>query len=278
MPDSAAGVLRRPDGSIVRPPARFQGRLGTEPFPAEPGRYHLFVSWGCSWSNRAAIARKLTGLEHVLPISYTDDDPAALQAIWAAMEPDLRARVPTLWDTHNRVIVSNDADAISRDIALEFAEFAATDVDLYPKALRARIDEATEWLYDNVHSVIHILGHEARDDHHRDLVTDSLHALDRLDQRLSGRAHLNGDALTESDVRLFVSLVRFECAYPGIFERNVLYPQGHPHLWSYARRLYARPEFASTTDFAVIRSNFAAAFTFLREHTVVPGGRPSRWD
>ncbi|MDV6286797.1 glutathione S-transferase C-terminal domain-containing protein [Rhodococcus jostii] len=277
MPDSAAGVLRRPDGSIVRPPARFQGRLGTRSFPAEPGRYQLFVSWGCSWSNRAAITRKLKGLEDIVPITYSDDDPAALRAVWDAMEPGHRAGVPTLWDTQNRVIVSNDADAISRDLATQFDEFATRNLDLYPAALRSEIDDTNEWLYDNIHSVIHILGHEAREDHHRELVTDSLHALAQLDRRLADRTYLNGDVLTESDVRLYVSLVRFECAYPGIFETNAHHPGGHPHLWAYARTLYAVPEFSSTTDFDVIRRNFAAAFTFLREHQVVPGGRPSRW-
>jgi glutathionyl-hydroquinone reductase len=277
-PDSAAGVLRRPDGSIVRPPAHFQGRLGSESFPAEPDRYALFVSWGCSWSNRAAITRKLKGLEHAVSISYSDDDPAALRAVWDAMEPGQRAGVPTLWDAHNGVIVSNDADAISRDLAIQFDEFATRDIDLYPAALRAEIDATNEWLYDNIHSVIHILGHEAREDHHRDLITDSLHALGRLDSRLTERTYLNGDVLTESDVRLFVSLVRFECAYPGIFETNVLYPDGYPQLWAYARGLYAIPEFSSTTNFEVIRQNFAVAFAFLREHQVVPGGRPSRWD
>ncbi|MGQ4615014.1 glutathione S-transferase C-terminal domain-containing protein [Nocardia sp. R7R-8] len=278
MPDSAAGVLRRPDGSIVRPPARFQGRLGTESFPAEAGRYQLFVSWGCSWSNRAAITRKLKGLEDTVSISYSDDDPAALRAVWEAMEPGHRAGVPTLWDTHNRVIVSNDADAISRDLAIHFDEFATRDIDLYPAALRADIDEINEWLYDNIHSVIHILGHEAREENHRDLITDSLDALGKLDERLAERTYLNGSVITESDVRLYVSLVRFECAYPGIFETNVLYPKGYPHLWAYARGLYAVPEFSSTTNFEVIRRNFGVAFAFLREHQVVPGGRPSRWD
>lgn len=277
MPDSAAGVLRRPDGSIVRPPARFQGRLGSESFPAVPGRYRLFVSWGCSWSNRAAITRKLKGLEAAVPISYSDDDPAALRAVWEEMEPGHRAGVPTLWDVDNRVIVSNDADAISRDLAIQFDDYATVDIDLYPPALRARIDETNEWLYDNIHSVVHILGHESREDHHRDLVADSLRALATLDRRLADRTYLHGDTLTESDVRLYVSLVRFECAFPGIFERNIDHPDGHPHLWAYARRLYARPEFASTTDFDIIRRNFAVAFAFLREHTVVPEGRPSRW-
>ncbi|MFC8531446.1 glutathione S-transferase C-terminal domain-containing protein [Nocardia sp. NPDC057227] len=277
MPDSAAGVMRRPDGSIVRPPARFQGRLGTPSFPAEPGRYRLFVSWGCSWSNRAAITRKLKGLEEAVALSYSDDDPAALRAVWEAMEPGHRAGVPTLWDTHNRVIVSNDADAISRDLAIRFDEFATREADLYPAALRAEIDEINEWLYDNIHSVIHIVGHEAREENHRALITDTMEALAALDTRLAGRRYLNGGTITESDVRLYVSLVRFEVAYPGIFESNVLYPRGYPHLWAYARALHAVPQFASTTNFEVIRRNFGTNFAFLREHQVVPAATPSRW-
>jgi glutathionyl-hydroquinone reductase len=279
--DPAAGVRRAADGTVVRPPARFRGRVtadGSSGFPAEPHRYRLHVSWGCSWSNRAAIVRKLLGLGDVIAISYADDDPAALRDAWESAQPGIgRYRVPVLWDTRTGVIVSSDADGISRDLAAEFAAYARPWVDLYPARLRNEIDRTNEWMFHHIHSTVHLLGHEADPGRHRVLVADTHQALAALDQRLAARRYLHGDQLTESDVRLFVSLVRLEAAFPGLFETSAARPGGYRHLWRYARQLYAVPAFGSTINRPVITANFADAFRYLRPGTVVPGGCPSDW-
>lgn len=279
--DPAAGIHRRADGTVVRPPARFQGRLtedGSSGFPAEAGRYHLYVSRGCSWSNRAAIVRKLLGLEEAVALTYTDEDASGLRAAWETMRAGVGShRVPTLWDERTRVIVSNDADAITRDLATQFGAHARHDVRLYPRYLRAEIDETNEWLYQHIHSAVHLLGHEADDDAHLALVQSTFAALGVLDTRLATTAFLHGADPTESDVRLFVSLVRLEAAFPGIFEANRTRTRGYPRLWRYARELYALPAFGSTVDFAIIRSNFAEAFRHLHAELVVPDGRASVW-
>ncbi|MEV0582547.1 glutathione S-transferase C-terminal domain-containing protein [Nonomuraea sp. NPDC050310] len=220
----------------------FKGRIGTEAFPAEPGRYHLYVAWVCPYAHRAAIVRKLKGLEEVVSLSYVDDerdgrgwafrerrghDPingfTLLEQAYEATEKGYGGHisVPVLWDGKNGVIVSNDFPDITLDLATAFEQWADTSVDLYPVALRPEIDELNAWIYQNVNRGV------------------SPGALERLDERLSGQRFLLGETITEPDVRLWVTLVRLGP------EHDLA---SHRHLWTYAHTLHELPAFRDTTE------------------------------
>ncbi|MEU6712178.1 glutathione S-transferase C-terminal domain-containing protein [Nonomuraea sp. NPDC046802] len=260
-----------------RPAYPFQGRVtadGSSGYRAEPGRYHLYVSWGCPWAQRTAIVRKLKGLERVVTLSYVDDerdgrgwafrerrgaDPvnnfAFLRQAYDATEPGYPGHisVPVLWDRETRKIVSNNFPDITIDLATAFEEWADTSIDLYPQDLRPRIDELNEEIYQTINnSPYKVAGATNQHDYdeHRHRVVS---ALERLEERLAGQRFLFGDRITEADVRLWPTLGRFDLAYnpmAGITERSLT---DFPHLWAYARDLYQRPAFRETTDFAAFR-------------------------
>src|SRR5215831_6532317 len=197
-----------------RPRYRFQGRVttdGSSGFPAEPGRYHLYISWGCPWAQRTAIVRKLMRLDDVVSLSYVDD--------------------------------------VRDDLGSAFGAWADTSVELYPEPLRAEIDELNERVYQTVNDgPYRVAGAATQADYER-LRRAMIATLEELDRRLAGRRLLFGSQLTEADVRLWPTLARFDTGYnpmAGVSERRLT---EFPNLWAYARDLYQRPAFHDTTDF-----------------------------
>jgi glutathione S-transferase/putative glutathione S-transferase len=253
-----------------RPRYEFTGRIGSAEFPAEPGRYHLYLAYPCPWAQRAAIARSLKRLEQVVSLSYTDDvrdgrgwafrqargpDPVngftLLAEAYEVTRPgyDGHVSVPVVWDRQARRIVSNNFPDITIDLGTAFARWAGDPIDLYPEALRPEIDALNERVYTAVNNgPYRVAGATTRDDyeHLRQQMTGML---GELDQRLAGRRFLFGDAITEADVRLWPTLARFDVFYnpmAGITERPL---SAFGHLWSYARDLYAHTAFRDSTDF-----------------------------
>ncbi|MFI0418918.1 glutathione S-transferase C-terminal domain-containing protein [Spongiactinospora sp. 9N601] len=255
-----------------RPLYPFQGRItsdGTGPFPAEPGRYHIYAAWVCPYAQRTAIVRKLKGLEHVVSLSYVDDerdgrgwafrerrgpDPVngftLLEQAYEATEKGYGGHisVPVLWDRQTGLIVSNDFPDITIDLATRFERWAGTDADLYPVPLRTRIDELNRWIYDDVNTGVTRVARAAVEvererERHRVVA-----ALERLDEHLSEQRFLTGDTITEADVRLWVTLARFDSEYNRghlVSERELI---DFEYLWPYARDLYQRPAFRETTE------------------------------
>ena len=248
----------------TRPLYRFASRIGSSTFAAEPGRYHLYAGWWCPWSQRAAIQRLLNGLDDVVSVSYVDGrrdgrgwafreatgaDPVngftLLREAYEATEPgfDGLVSVPVLWDRHARRIVSNDFATISVDLATAFREFATPTVDTYPAGLSDEIEKVDRWLGPAVN---HGIGRAAKDE---DAARRLIAAFRDLDARLRERRYLLGSSLTEADVRLWVTLVRYDA---GANAHGTIGPRlsTFPHLWAYARDLYQQPAFQSTTNFA----------------------------
>jgi putative glutathione S-transferase len=255
-----------------RPIHPFQGRItadGSSGFPAEPGRYHLYLSWVCPYAHRAAIVRRLKGLEDVVSASYVDDerdgrgwafrerrgpDPVngftLLEQAYDATEKGYAGHisVPVLWDRRSGAIVSNNFPDITIDLATQFERWAGGSADLYPEALRPQIDELNAWIYRDVNTGVSRVAH-AGTEHDRERERHTVvAALERLDERLAERRFLTGDTLTEADVRLWVTLARFDAEYNRghlISERELA---DFEHLWPYARDLYQRPAFRETTE------------------------------
>ncbi|WP_169950949.1 glutathione S-transferase C-terminal domain-containing protein [Microbispora sp. H11081] len=251
----------------------FGGRIAADGgHPAEPGRYHLYASYTCPWAQRAVIVRDLAGLRDVVSVSYVDDDRDArgwafrerrgpdpvngftlLAEAYDATEPGYPGHisVPVLWDRRTKRIVSNDFARIPVDLGTAFAEWATED--LYPADLRDAIEALDEEIARDLSQGVHLVARAATQEEYERRRAGVAAALDRLDARLAGRRYLFGDRLTESDVQLWVVLVRYDLLHnplAGITERPLT---SYRHLWAYARDLYRIPAFRETTDFAAFR-------------------------
>ncbi|MFC1402705.1 MULTISPECIES: glutathione S-transferase C-terminal domain-containing protein [Streptacidiphilus] len=297
QPESCAPAGAAP----AREVEKLRGRItadGSSGYPAEPGRYHVYVSWGCSWSSRAAVVRRLKGLEEVVSLSYVDDstdergwifggasgpDPvngfSRLREAYEATVPHWpgRASVPALWDRVTGRLVSNESGGISLDLSTQFDAWSSTGADLYPEPLRPRIDAFNAWLHHDINNGLHRVGHQADPVEHARFFTILFDRFDELERRLTGSRYLFGAEVTEPDVRLWLSLVRLDTAYPGLLATSLDRPEGFPALWAYARDLYRLPAFRETTNFAVIRQNFADNFDQLHPERVVPAQSLQSW-
>lgn len=262
----------------IRPEVTFTGRITEDgQFTVRPFRYHVYGGWFCPWSHRVAITRELAGLHDIVTMSYVDGERDGRGwAFRARYGPDpvngftlLRqayeatregyaghVSVPTLWDRFTARVVSNECTGIGIDLATRFRHLANDPVDTYPVALRDRIDALDRWLRPAVNEGA---GAAARGS--RSARAGLLEAFEQLDAWLSRADHLVGGVLTEADIRLWVTLVRYDV---GPNAHRTINPGLHvyPHLWRYARTLYRIPAFRDTTDFA--------AFT-------APGARPPDW-
>jgi putative glutathione S-transferase len=262
--------------AFERPRYRFQGRItadGSSGYPAEPGRYHLYISWGCPWAQRTAIVRKLKGLEQVVSLSYVDDerdgrgwafrerrgpDPVNgftfLAEAYEATEPgyDGHVSVPALWDRQTRQIVSNNFPDITIDLGTQFERWADTGIDLYPVPLRPEIDALNERVYAFVNNgTYRVAGATTEADYQR-LRQGLIAMFGELDERLAASRFLFGADITEADIRLWPTLARFDLGYNPLGKISERPLTSYANLWGYARDLYQRPAFRDTTDFGVI--------------------------
>ncbi|SDL81890.1 glutathione S-transferase C-terminal domain-containing protein [Nonomuraea jiangxiensis] len=255
-----------------RPIYPFQARItadGSSGFRAEPGRYHLYAAWVCPFAHRATIVRKLKGLEDVVSLSYVDDerdgrgwafrerrgpDPVngftLLEQAYDATEKGYGGHisVPVLWDRQTGTIVSNNFPDITLDLAKQFDQWAGASVDLYPDALRPEINKLNAWIYHDVNTGVLRVARATTEDDRERTRHQVVATLERLDERLAEQRFLTGDTITEADVRLWVTLARFDTEYNRghlISERELT---DFEYLWPYARDLYQDPAFRETTQ------------------------------
>lgn len=260
-------------GEFLRPVSPYRGTLGSEEFPVEPNRYHLFVNAGCPWAYRTILYRALKQLDGLVGLSMTRAAAGAegwtfgetpepilgarhMHDVYTAADPTFTGRctVPVLWDLRKATIVNNESAEIIRMFDSAFDGFTGVNpVHYYPAALAEEIDAVNAWVYDDVNNGVYRCGF-ARSQAAYDAAFDALFsALDRLDARLAGQRFLCGSRITEADWRLFSTLVRFDLAYHGQFRcnRNMLIE--FEHLWPYTRDLFQQPGVAGTVDVAAIR-------------------------
>jgi glutathionyl-hydroquinone reductase len=298
----AASAAGQP-GEFVRPAYPFRGRItadGSSGYPAVPGRYHLYISWACPWAHRSAIVRQLLGLEDVISLSAVDPirdgrgwafregpgyslDPvngfALLREAYAATEPgyDGHISVPVLWDRETGRIVSNNFPDITIDLGTQFGAHASSNYDLYPERLRPEIDAVNAVVYENVNNGVYRSGMATTQAAYHDAVTRLFATLDDLEERLAGQRYLCGETITEADVRLWVTLARFDSVYHYHFKANLRRLTDYANLWAYARDLYALPAFSGTTNFDHIKRHYFITHPHINPTRIVPDGPLLDW-
>ena len=292
-------------GRFIRSEARFRnwvtadgaaGPSGDGGFKAEPGRYHLYVSLACPWAHRTLILRKLKRLEDAIGVSVVDwlmrdegwvfnpnragatDDPVngatRMHEIYTRADPGYSGRVtvPVLWDKQRKTIVSNESSEIIRMLTTAFDAFTEVDLDTYPDALRADIDEINAVVYETVNNGVYRSGFATTQEAYEDAVTALFETLDMLEDRLSRQPYLVGDALTEADWRLFTTLIRFDPVYVGHFKCNIRRIADYPNLSNYTRALYQMPGIAETVNLDHIKSHYYASHGTINPTYIVPVG------
>ena len=255
------------------------GPNGRGGFKAEPGRYHLYVANSCPWAHRTLIWRKLKGLEDAISISIADsrkhpegwhfregdglipdtvNGETQLHQIYTKAEPEYTGRVtvPTLWDREIATIVNNESSELVRMFNSAFDGIGATELDLYPEALRAEIDVINDRIYRTVNNGIYRAGFATSQSAYEEAVIPLFDTLDWLDLRLTENRYLLGETITEADWRLFPTLIRYDLAYHGNFKCNLRRVQDYPNLWGYTRELYQMPGIADTIDLEQMKAGY----------------------
>jgi putative glutathione S-transferase len=255
------------------------GPTGEGGFAAERGRYHLYVALICPWASRTLIARAVKGLSDVVSVSVVEpaltdqgwrfgDYPGAtadphngathIHEIYTRADPVFtgRATVPVLWDTRRRTIVNNESADIVRMLNDAFGPWADPAVDLYPESLRSDIDVLNERLYGRLNNGVYRAGFGTTQLAYEEAVADVFEALDELEARLEGRRFLVADRLTEVDIRAFVTLVRFDAAYHGLFKCNIRRIADYPNLSRHVETMLAVPGVAATVSIDHIKRGY----------------------
>ena len=288
--ERAASVFRNwvtPDG---RP-----GPTGSDGFAAAADRYHLYVSLACPWAHRTLIMRALKGIEQIVPVSVTHwlmaeqgwnftpgegviPDPLFnsryLHELYTRADAHYTGRVtvPVLWDQHTQTIVNNESSEIIRMFAGAFDAMGASPGDYYPKDLREDIDALNARIYDTLNNGVYKAGFATTQQAYEEAVVPLFETLDWLEERLTQSRFLCGDRLTEADIRLFTTLVRFDCVYHGHFKCNIRPLVDYKVLWAFTRDIYQLPGVAPTVNFTHIKRHYYQSHTRINPTGIVPLG------
>lgn len=276
-----------PDGSA--------GPTGEGGFRAEAGRYHLYVALICPWASRTLIARKLKGLEEAISFSvvepeltdqgwrFAENDPLTgatfLHEIYTRTDPTIsgRATVPVLWDKARGTIVNNESADIVRMMNAGFGDLAAPRIDLYPADLREEIDALNARIYPGLNNGVYRAGFATTQAAYDEAFADVFATLDWLETRLTnGGPFLTGPRFTEADIRLFVTLVRFDVAYHGLFKCNLRQIADYPALSAYLERVLGIPGVRETVNIDHIKRGYYS-IKALNPSGIVPRGPELPW-
>ncbi|RHZ60248.1 hypothetical protein CDV55_102780 [Aspergillus turcosus] len=294
-------------GEFKRQQSVFRNFISREPgaqFPPEKDRYHLYVSYACPWAHRTLITRKLKGLEDIISFTSvhwhlgemadekvsgenTNPDPlhsdvTHLRQIYFSNDPNYSGRftVPVLFDKKTQRIVSNESAEIIRMFYYEFDDLLPEkykNVDLYPPALRSEIDAVNDWTYNDVNNGVYKSGFATTQEAYEKAVTTLFASLDRIEAHLSKDAnspYFFGSSITEIDIRLYTTIIRFDPVYVQHFKCNIRdIRSGYPAIHRWVRRLYWDiPAFRETTDFEHIKKHYTKSHKQINQFAITPVG------
>lgn len=275
-----------PDGSA--------GPTGEGGFPAESGRYHLYVSYACPWAHRTLILRALKGLNDHISVSVVhpdmlddgwslnDDYPGAtgdtlydkpfLRDIYIKTDPDVSGRVtvPILWDKKRETIVSNESSEIIRMFNSAFNEMTGITDDYWPNELRDAIEPVNARIYSDVNNGVYKSGFATTQDAYDEAVGQLFDTLDWIEERLSENRYLMGDRITEADWRLLPTLLRFDLVYHLHFKCNRSRIIDYPNIWAYTRELYQIPGVKETVNFDHIVRHYHYSHESINPNRIIP--------
>jgi putative glutathione S-transferase len=287
------------DGEFQRQETMFRNWIRDDPdarFQPEPGRYHLYVSYACPWAHRTLLVRSLKGLEDA--ISYDVVDPFRaedgwqftpekegctpdtvngsdyLREIYQAADDNVTGRVtvPVLWDTVEETIVNNESEEIIRMLDTAFDGLAERDVDLYPEGYQDEVDRIIDAIYEPINNGVYRTGFADSQAAYDRAATELFDALDHWDEVLADQRYLAGDRLTEADVCMFTTLVRFDEVYHTHFMCNHQLVREYDNLWPYLRDLYQTPGVAETVHMDHITEHYYTTHPDVSPKRIVPMG------
>jgi putative glutathione S-transferase len=276
-------------GKFVRQESAFRSFVGSEDFPAEANRYHLYISHACPWAHRAAIFRKLKGLEPYIGLTVVNaymgesgwelsEDPINgkqyMHQIYTLADSSYTGRVtvPVLWDKQKHTIVNNESSEIIRMLNVAFNEITGNRCDYYPEALRSEIDQINEYVYGTINNGVYKVGFATAQSVYDEELVKLFDALEVIEERLSKQRYLVGDVLTEADIRLFTTLLRFDPVYVGHFKCNLRRIADYPNLSNYLRDIYQTDSISETVDMVHIKEHYYQSHAQINPNGIVPKG------
>lgn len=290
---TANGAFQRQKNRFTTPFGEGDGKL-----PVEAGRYRILWAPVCPWAHRSIIVRSLLGLESVISVGTLDPiRPDKTPSDWAftldegGVDPVLgihylseaylkadpgytgRYTVPAVVDVKSGKVVNNDYFHLTRYWEVEWMAFHKPGApDLYPEDLREEIDALNDILFDEVNNGVYKAGFARSQEAYEEACSQVFDRLDWLEERLSHSRYLFGDQITESDIRLYVTLARFDIAYFNGFRVNKKMLKDYPNLWGYARDLYQQPGFGDTTNFDAIKKHYHLCCLTTNPDKILPLG------
>ena len=301
---------KKTGGRFVRTQTQFRswitadgsaGPTGQAGYKAEANRYHLYVSLACPWASRTLMIRTLKGLEDMISISVVHPlmlehgwtfeegegvigDPIFqaryLHEIYTAVKPDYTGRVtvPVLFDKKTKTIVNNESSEIIRMLNTAFDGLGAKSGNYVPDQWLEEIDTVNDFVYHRINNGVYKAGFATKQEVYEEEVTALFAALDQMEERLAGQDYLVGNRLTEADIRLFTTLVRFDAVYFGHFKCNLKPLTAYPNLWAYTKRIYQLPGIAQTVNFDHIKRHYYGSHKTINPTGVIPMGPTLDWD
>ncbi|ACV46784.1 MULTISPECIES: glutathione S-transferase family protein [Halomicrobium] len=293
------------DGEFERGTTSFRDRIEDDPdarFQPEAGRYHLYVCLACPWAHRTLLVRSLKGLEDAISVDYVDpfrgDDgwqftpekagctedsvngSDYLREVYQAADSGMTGRVtvPVLWDKRAETIVNNESEEILRMLDTEFDAVATRDVDLYPEGYREEIDRIIDEIYEPINNGVYRTGFADSQAAYDDAVDELFDALDHWDAVLADQRYLAGDRLTEADICMFTTLVRFDEVYHTHFMCNRRLIEQYDNLWPYLRDLYQTPGVSETVNVDHIKEHYYTTHPDVSPKRIVPAGPEPDFD
>jgi glutathionyl-hydroquinone reductase len=287
------------DGRFQRPETNFHNWVraaGNGPFSPADGRYHLYVSWACPWAHRTLIMRAIKGLEHAIDISVVDHfmgdqgwrfhpqthgatvdkvhGHAYLRDVYLSADSHYTGRVtvPILWDLHTNTIVNNESREIVRMLDHEFVGVARHDVDLAPPELLAEVERIIDAIYQPINNGVYRAGFATSQAAYEEAVGELFEALEHWEAVLDRQRWLAGERMTEADIFLLTTLIRFDLVYHTHFKCNRKRIIDYPNLSGFVRELYQVPAIAKTCQFEHIRQHYYASHESINPHRIVAVG------
>ena len=301
---------KKTGGRFVRTQTQFRnwitadgsaGPTGQAGYKAETNRYHLYVSLACPWASRTLMIRTLKGLEDMISISVVHPlmlehgwtfeegegvigDPIFqaryFHEVYTAVKPDYTGRVtvPVLFDKKTKTIVNNESSEIIRMLNTAFDDLGAKPGNYVPDQWLEEIDAVNDFVYHRINNGVYKAGFATKQEVYEEEVASLFAALDQMEERLAGQDYLVGNRLTEADIRLFTTLVRFDTVYFGHFKCNLKPLTAYPKLWAYTKRIYQLPGMAQTVNFDHIKRHYYGSHKTINPTGVIPLGPTLDWN